>query len=68
MPSLDSLAATRDVHLLVTSFNGGYIGYVTPSRYFDIDHYETRIMNWYPPGTGEYITKCLEKTLDRISR
>lgn len=60
---LDSMAKERNAKLMFTSFNGGYIGYVTPSVYFDIDHYETRLMNWYPPGNGEYISACLEKML-----
>ena len=33
--SLDSLAARENVFPIVTSFNGGYIGYVTPSKYYD---------------------------------
>ena len=60
---LDSMAKERNAKLMFTSFNGGYIGYVTPTVYFDIDHYETRLMNWYPPGNGEYISACLEKML-----
>lgn len=61
--SLDSTAAGFQMQAVVTSFNGGYIGYVTPGKYFDIDHYETRLMNWYAPGTGEYIRKCLQKLI-----
>ncbi len=57
--SLDSLAATVNVFPIVTSFNGGYIGYVTPEKYYDIDHYETQLMNWYGPGTGEYVKESL---------
>lgn len=65
--SLDSLAKRQHVASIVTSFNGGYIGYVTPEKYYDIDHYETRLMNWYAPGTGEYIEKCLEKLMIAVS-
>jgi neutral ceramidase len=61
--SLDSLAATRNVFPIVTSFNGGYIGYLTPEKYYDIDHYETQLMNWYGPGNGEYIKKAVEKLM-----
>ncbi|MEJ1238541.1 neutral/alkaline non-lysosomal ceramidase N-terminal domain-containing protein [Chryseolinea sp. T2] len=63
-PALDSMAATRDLNLMVTSFNGGYIGYVTPERYYDVNHYETQLMNWYGPGTGEYLMTCLEMLID----
>lgn len=64
---LDSLAEARHVQAIVTSFNGGYIGYITPVKYYDIDHYETRLMNWYAPGTGEYILKSLEKLMTAAS-
>jgi len=63
-PTLDSLAATRGMQLMITSFNGGYIGYVTPEKYYDADHYETQLMNWYGPGTGEYLAKCMEMLID----
>nr|HPM32449.1 neutral/alkaline non-lysosomal ceramidase N-terminal domain-containing protein [Chryseolinea sp.] len=49
---LDTLAEQHHLQAMVTSFNGGYIGYVTPLKYYDVDHYETRLMNWYGPGTG----------------
>jgi neutral ceramidase len=60
-PPLDSLAARKGVSVMVTSFNGGYIGYITADQYYDRDHYETRLMNWYGPGNGDYMTECLEK-------
>lgn len=61
--SLDSLAGRTGVQVIVTSFNGGYIGYLTPGKYYDIDHYETRLMNWYARGTGDYVRECLEKLM-----
>ncbi|MCD9014090.1 neutral/alkaline non-lysosomal ceramidase N-terminal domain-containing protein [Parachryseolinea silvisoli] len=64
---LDSLAAVRGQHAMVTSFNGGYIGYITNDRYYDRDHYETRLMNWYGPGSGAYVTYCLYRLLDQTS-
>jgi neutral ceramidase len=60
---LDDFAKAHDLKIMVTSFNGGYIGYVTPEKYFDVDHYETQLMNWYPPGNGEYLKTCLEKLI-----
>jgi hypothetical protein len=61
--SLDSLAIANNVSVMVTSFNGGYVGYLTPCPYYDIDHYETRLMNWYPPGTGEYLNESLSRLI-----
>jgi len=65
--SLDSTAASLNLKSIVTSFNGGYIGYVTPGKYYDVHHYETQLMNWYAPGTGEYLRDCLEKLMIALS-
>jgi neutral ceramidase len=65
--SLDSLAGKEHVFPIVTSFNGGYIGYVTPFKYYDLDHHETQLMNWYGPGTGEYVEQVLEKLLRSVA-
>jgi neutral ceramidase len=62
-PELDSLASILNKQVIVASFNGGYIGYVTPENRFDVDHYETQLMNWYAPGTGEYIHSSLEEMM-----
>ena len=61
--SIDSIATQYGMHAMVTSFNGGYIGYVTPVKYYDRDHYETQLMNWYGPGNGEYIEECMERLM-----
>ena len=65
--AIDSFARKQNLRVIITSFNGGYIGYVTPSKYYDVDHYETQLMNWYPPGNGEYIRECLEKMIVAVS-
>jgi hypothetical protein len=66
--SIDALGAREKMLPIITSFNGGYIGYVTPVKYYDVDHYETQLMNWYAPGTGEYIEECLKKLIDTVSK
>jgi neutral ceramidase len=62
-PEIDSLAESLSMRSFVTSFNGGYIGYLTPAKYYDVDHYETQLMNWYAPGTGDYVKECMKKLL-----
>jgi len=47
----------------ITSFNGGYIGYITPDAYYNLDKYETQTMNWYGPGNGSYLQDCLKRML-----
>ncbi len=61
--SLDEFAECHGLSAMVTSFNGGYIGYVTPDKYYDIDHYETQLMNWYGQGNGEYINQCMKRLI-----
>lgn len=65
---LDQQGAAYDLMPMVTSFNGGYIGYVTPDKYFEENHYETRLMNWYGYGTGAYVTTCLEALIDHAGQ
>jgi neutral ceramidase len=64
---LDSLASKYGLQLMITSFNGGYIGYVTPGKYYDEDHYETQLMNWYGPGNGEYIKACIDRLIMEVA-
>ena len=56
-------AREKNKFAFVTSFNGGYIGYITPDEYFDVERYETQTMNWYGPGNGSYIQACLNKMI-----
>ncbi len=64
---LDSLANRYGLQLMITSFNGGYIGYVTPGKYYDEDHYETQLMNWYGPGNGEYMKACIDRLIMEVA-
>lgn len=65
--SIDSLARQNGLRAMITSFNGGYIGYVTPTAYYDVNHYETQLMNWYGPGNSEYLTHSIEKLILKMS-
>jgi len=46
---VDSVAKTKNLHLLVTSFNGGYMGYVTDNKWYPMNAYETWTMGWFGP-------------------
>ncbi len=67
-PALDSVATKNGVAIIPTSFNGGYIGYLTPRFRYEENHYETQLVNWYAPGTGEYVEQSLAKILKALSR
>ncbi len=45
----------------VSSFNGSYLGYIIPGRYFFMNEYEPQTMGWFGPNMGEY-------TMDVIRR
>ena len=59
--AIREIGAEKSFHTIITSFNGHYIGYITEDRYYDRSHYETRLMNWYGPGNGAYLTECLSR-------
>jgi hypothetical protein len=65
---IDAAAKRIGMNAMVTSFNGDYIGYITLDKHYDIDHYETRIMNWYGPGNGAYLSECLVKMVETVGR
>jgi hypothetical protein len=52
---LKDVLRARGFSGVVTSFNGDYIGYVIPSRYYHMSGYEPRIMSFYGPYVPDYI-------------
>ncbi len=64
MAPLEAYASRKNKHLIVTSFNGGYAGYITPLKYYDKPGYETRVMNWFGPGNGEYFSELVRRMVD----
>ena len=63
---LDAYAKTKGLNLMVTSFNGGYIGYITHDKYFDRDLYETKPMSWYGPYNGAYLQEVIKNIIDKM--
>ncbi|MFN8321638.1 MAG: neutral/alkaline non-lysosomal ceramidase N-terminal domain-containing protein [Chitinophagales bacterium] len=59
----DSVADAHYLNLLVTSFNGGYIGYITRSRWYKLNTYETRTMGWFGDRNGEYLNEILSRLI-----
>jgi neutral ceramidase len=49
----------------VSGFNGSYVGYIVPGRYFYVEEYESRLMSWFGPDMGEY-TMDLIRQISRI--
>ncbi len=46
--------AVKGYNANITSFNGGYVGYIIPGRYFYLDEYESKTMGWFGPHMGDY--------------
>jgi hypothetical protein len=64
---LSAEAQQRGLNLMITSFNGSYIGYVTPDKYWSRDSYETYTMNWYGPGTASFFGYFMGKLIRLLS-
>ncbi len=64
MKELDEYAESKGRQLIITSFNGGYTGYITKDEHYNIDAYETRVMNWFGPGNGAYFSEIVRKLVD----
>ncbi len=54
-------------HANVTSFNGSYVGYIVPGRYFYVDEYEPKVMGWFGPNMGEYTMDVIRQVSRIIS-
>ncbi|MEM9337230.1 MAG: neutral/alkaline non-lysosomal ceramidase N-terminal domain-containing protein [Bacteroidota bacterium] len=63
---LYSYAEKKGLDLILTSFNGGYIGYITKDKWYDMEKSETRTMSWYGPGNGWYFSQIIQKIIDGI--
>jgi hypothetical protein len=46
--------AAKGYNANVSSFNGSYLGYIVPGKYFYLDKYEPKDMGWFGPNMGDY--------------
>jgi hypothetical protein len=54
----DFLRARRR-NTIVTSFNGDYVGYVIPARYYHLGGYEPRLMSFFGPNVPDYFDELI---------
>ncbi len=59
-------AKSKGLTATITSFNGCYLGYVTPSEYYHLSTYETRLMSFFGPYTGDYFVEVMNRLIDSI--
>jgi neutral ceramidase len=60
-------AKSKGINLIITSFNGGYAGYITKDEWYDLEKYETRTMNWYGPDSGAYFSEIATRIIDTLA-
>jgi hypothetical protein len=46
---------------MITGYNGSYVGYIIPSKYFYMKHYEPVMMGWFGPNMGDYISEVMDR-------
>lgn len=51
---------------LVTSFNGGYVGYIIPGKYYHLNDYESRLMSWFGPNMGPYTDEMIRRMMQML--
>jgi hypothetical protein len=54
----DGLRA-RGADAAITSFNGDYVGYVIPGRYYHLGGYEPRLMSFFGPNVPDYFEEVM---------
>ncbi len=64
---LERWARWRGIYPWVTSFNGDYIGYLSPSKRYSQQHYTVREVNFYGRWTGDYFNELSKRLLERLS-
>ena len=53
---------------VISSFNGSYVGYIVPGRYFYMDEYEPKIMGWFGPTMGDYSMDLIRHLTDIVGK
>lgn len=66
VPNFDAISQKKGIKTIITSFNGGYVGYITDDKWYDINEPETRHMNWFGPYNGAYFTEVIQGVLETM--
>ena len=65
MKDFQGICKEKKINLAITSFNGGYMGYVTPDKYYQLKEYETKDMNLYGPNNGAYFSEIISTIIEK---
>ena len=58
----------KEYNSVFTSFNGQYLGYIVPPRYYYYHHYEARLMGWFGPSMGDYLTELNYTLANKLTK
>ncbi len=61
---LYAYAKSKNLNLILSSFNGGYAGYVPDDQWYDLEEYEPRSMSWYGYDNGAYFVEIIKLLID----
>jgi len=59
--------APKGRRLTVTSFNGDYIGYIIPGKYYHLDGYEPRTMSFFGPTVPDYFEELVRRMGESVA-
>ena len=62
----EELANQYGLELMLTTFNGNYIGYAPPDQYYHKHYRESRELNWYGPHTGSYYDTLVKSAILKV--
>lgn len=66
-PEFNEVCERRGLNLMITTFNGWYLGYAPPKKYYyTLRRAETRDMNWFGPENGEYFAELIQRILEIV--
>jgi hypothetical protein len=64
--TLKKVMAGKGYQAMVSGYNGSYIGYILPGKYFYLDYHESKLMGWFGPGMGDYTIDLIERLTDSM--
>ncbi len=63
----EAIAQSQGLELMITTFNGNYIGYITPDEFYNYRFHEVREMNWFGPYNGAYFDELIKAMILKAS-
>lgn len=65
--TIKKLLEAKGYRTMVTGYNGSYVGYIIPSKYFYLDYSESKAMGWFGPTMGDYTMDIIKNMVDAVT-